>query len=205
MCKKCGSENHEDFAGIPDEIVEKLKANGYNDMQGYLVNARKSAYGTRFVGDFNNEGGGTNMPDGMMFANGGHNLGDAMLDALRVYYSQRTVNTMLQMIDYIIHLFEPSHHTDEKTYNEVMNQVLSSPEELIKFLEILKKGMFEEGLAAEFMDKLDLQEPNIVMTGDYRTVATAIGKKVSDSETTVTDEMIEGLLNEVMNTEGEEE
>ena len=43
------------------------------------------------------------------------------------------------------------------------------------------------------------------MTGDYRTVATAVGRQVNDSETTVTDEMIEGLLNEVMNTEGEEE
>ena len=205
MCKECGSENHGAFAGIPDDIVEKLKANGYNDMAGYLVNQRKSAYGSRFVGDFNNEGGGTNMPDGMMFANGGHNLGDAMLDALRVYYSQRTVNTMIQMIDYIIHLFEPSHHADEETYNGVMNQVLSSPEELVKFLELLKVGMFEEGLAGDFMDKLDVQEPNIVMTGDYRTVATAIGRKVSDEETSVTDEMIEGLLNEVMNTEGEEE
>lgn len=205
MCKECGKENHKDFAGIPDKIVEKLKANGYNDMQGYLVNMRKSAYGSRFVGDFNNEGGGTNMPDGMMFANGGHNLGDAMLDALRVYYSQRTVNTMMQMIDYIIHLFEPSHHTDEETYNGIMNQVLSSPEELVKFLELLKVSMFQEGLAGEFMDKLDAQEPNIVMTGDYRTVATAIGRQISDSETTVTDEMIEGLLNEVMNTEGEEE
>ena len=205
MCKECGGENHEEFAGIPDEIVEKLKANGYNDMQGYLVNLRKSPYGSRFVGDFNNEGSGTNMPDGMMFANGGHNLGDAMLDALRVYYSQRTVNTMMQMIDYIIHLFTPHHHENEETYNEVMNQVLQSPEELIKFLEILKKGMFQEGLASEFMDKLDSQEPNIVMTGDFRTVATAIGRQVSDDETSVTDEMIEGLLNEVMNTKGEEE
>lgn len=205
MCKECGSENHEEFAGIPDKIVEKLKANGYNDMQGYLVNARKSAYGSRFVGDFNNEGGGTNMPDGMMFANGGHNLGDAMLDALRVYYSQRTVNTMLQMIDYIIHLFNRDHHENDADYEAVMNQVLSSPEELVKFLEMLKVGLFKEGLAGDFMDKLDANEPNIVMTGDYRTVATAIGRKVDDSETTVTDEMIEGLLNEVMNTKGEEE
>ena len=194
-----------DFSDIPDEIAEKLRANGYNDMQGYLVNTRKSAYGSRFVGDFSNEGGGTNMPDGMMFANGGHNLGDAMLDALRVYYSQRTVNTMIQMIDYIIHLFEPSHHTSESEYEAVMNQVLSSPQELVKFFELLKKGMFVEGLAGDFMDKLDANEPNIVLTGDYRTVATAIGRQVSDSETTVTDEMIEGLLNEVMNTEGEEE
>ena len=205
MCKECDNENHEEFAGIPDKIVEKLKANGYNDMQGYLVNHRKSAYGSRFVGDFNNEGGGTNMPDGMMFANGGHNLGDAMLDALRVYYSQRTVNTMIQMIDYIIHLFEPSHHDNEETYNAVMNQVLSSPEELVKFLELLKVGMFEEGLAGDFMGKLDVQEPNIVMTGDYRTVATAIGRQVSYSETKVTHEMIDEFLKEVMNTEGEEE
>ena len=145
------------------------------------------------------------MPDGMMFANGGHNLGDAMLDALRVYYSQRTVNTMMQMIDYIIHLFEPSNHTSESEYEAVMNQVLSSPKELVGFLELLKKGMFVEGLAGDFMDKLDANEPNIVMTGDYRTVATAIGRKVDDKETSITDEMIEGLLNEVMNTEGEEE
>jgi hypothetical protein len=157
MCKECGKENHKDFAGIPDKIVEKLKANGYNDMQGYLVNMRKSAYGSRFVGDFNNEGDGSNMPDGMMFANGGHNLGDAMLDALRVYYSQRTVNTMMQMIDYIIHLFEPSHHTDEETYNGIMNQVLSSPEELVKFLELLKVGMFQEGLAGEFKQLLQMK------------------------------------------------
>ena len=143
------------------------------------------------------------MPDGMMFANGGHNIGDAMLDALRVYYSQRTVNTMMKMIDYIIHLFEPSNHESGEDYDAVMNQVLSSPKELVHFLEMLKVGMFQEGLAGDFMDKLDVNEPNIVIIGDYRTVATAIGRR--ESGTTITDEMIEGLLNEVMNTEGEEE
>ena len=96
------------FENIPPEIVEKLKQLGFNDMEGYLANWNKQAYGVRFIGDYN-MGEGQNMGDGMMFATGGHNLGDAIHDALRVYYSQMSLNAMRNLVHYIKHLFiEPS-------------------------------------------------------------------------------------------------
>ena len=68
-----------EFENIPPEIVEQLKQLGYADMEGYIANFQKQAYGVRFIGDFN-IGSGQNMGDAMMFATGGHTLGHAMHD-----------------------------------------------------------------------------------------------------------------------------
>ena len=199
-----------EFENIPPEIVEKLKGLGYADMEGYLANFQKSAYGVRFIGDFNT-GTGQNMGDGMMFATGGHTLGDAMHDALRVYHSQMTLNAMMNLVHYIKHLFvEPSKdNTDHwESWKVVMTELFGHHDlkKLEDFFDQLEHSFFHEGFATQFVDGVIDNEPRFVMIGDVMTVSSAIGKKVSvDSEPSVTDEQIEEMLNEVMNKESEEE
>ena len=194
----------DNFDNMPDHIAERLKTLGFREKADYIGFQRKSTFGLRFMGEFENSIG-KNTVDGMMVGVGRNTIHQALLDALDVQISQSIMNTSMATIRYIIDLFKPPHGknaTPMKEWERTMNDVLASPERMVVFLEVLLETM-QEGMLSDFIDKVFESEPRVIMVGDSESVASAIGRKDLPDDMKLTDKDLQELLKEAVKSEEE--
>tara|TARA_R100000084_G_C4632209_1_gene138966 strand:- start:270 stop:860 length:591 start_codon:yes stop_codon:yes gene_type:complete len=194
----------DDFDHMPEHIAERLKILGFREKADYIGFKRKSTFGLRFMGDFE-QSDGSNTVDGMMVGVGRNTIHQALLDALDVQISQSIMNTSMATVKYIMDLFKPPHSengTPMKEWERTMEDVLSSPERMVVFLEVLLKTM-QEGMLGDFIDKVFENEPRVIMVGDSESVASAIGRTDLPDDMKLTDKDLQDLLKEAVKSEEE--